>query len=291
MTVYVSTTFASLHSSVTAVLTALAERGITNIELGSIHCYEADLEAKLHRLNMNYLVHNYFPPPQEEFISNIASLSPAIRTRSLQHALESISFCRKIGAKLYTFHPGFITDPQGESTSSENYDFRFAGLLLDTAFEQLYEAGFQRFLEGVQVLVDHARQKGVRLAVESQGSVAQRNQLFLQQPAEFERLMTLFSPQELGISLNLGHLNLAAQAFGFDQFELVDQIAGYIVALEISHNEGQKDEHGPLVAGAWYWEVVRDPRLRTAFKIFEGRDLSVETAWNMVKWLEQAVVE
>ena len=35
---------------------------------------------------------------------------------SLQHIKKSILFCKKINAKLYTFHPGFLSDPDGEGS-------------------------------------------------------------------------------------------------------------------------------------------------------------------------------
>lgn len=285
MTIYVSTTFARLHSPITEVLASLAERGITKVELGSIHCYEPELDIKLKQLDMQYLVHNYFPPPQDNFVSNIASLSDEIRTRSLEHSKSSISFCRKIGAPLYTFHPGFMTDPIGESHSTENYDFRFSEASSET-LEEIYEICFRNFLASTRQLCQYAKDEGIALAIETQGSLSQSNQLFLQRPAEFQRLMEIFSPAEIGINLNIGHLNLAARAFDFDRFEFVNQIADYIVAMELSHNEGQKDDHAPLVAGAWYWDIICDSRFQHAFKIFEGRDLSVDTILEMVSLLE-----
>ena len=35
-----------------------------------------------------------------------------ILEKSLDHIFKSIDFCYNIGSKLYTFHPGFIADPE-----------------------------------------------------------------------------------------------------------------------------------------------------------------------------------
>lgn len=287
MTIYISTSFAPLHSAVTDVLTSLAQCGITSVELGSTHCYEPDLVSRLKQFEIQYIVHNYFPPSAESFIVNIASTSTLIRTRSLRHAMDSISFCRQIGASLYTVHPGFMFDPSEESESTENYDFIFFKPRVDYTSEDYYNTCFDLFIDSARLLCRHAQREGVRLAVESQGSVLNANNLFLQHPDDFERLMTAFAPTELGINLNLGHLNLASQAFGFDREAFIRQISDYIAAFEISHNDGQKDDHGPLVKEGWYWKVIRDKRFTQVPKIFEGRNLSLQIIRAMVDWLIQ----
>ena len=41
----------------------------------------------------------------------------------LNQIKKSINFYKKIGAKIYTFHPGFIVDPIKANFSEKNYDF------------------------------------------------------------------------------------------------------------------------------------------------------------------------
>ena len=60
---------------------------------------------------------------QKSFVLNIASFNEEIRSRSIKHIKGAIDFCKKINAKLYTFHPGFITDPKGSNLTNDNYDF------------------------------------------------------------------------------------------------------------------------------------------------------------------------
>src|SRR3989344_5313361 len=121
---FVSTTFAKNGTPVGDVLELCREQKIVNVELGSNHAYEADPIKVVQQFTCNYLVHNYFPAPKEMLIVNIASLDDTIYKRSKQHIFRSLDFCQKIGAKLYTFHPGFLSDPKGESKSGDNYDFQ-----------------------------------------------------------------------------------------------------------------------------------------------------------------------
>ncbi|SVE00121.1 uncharacterized protein METZ01_LOCUS452975, partial [marine metagenome] len=46
-------------------------------------------------------------------VLNIASFDTNIRSRSIQHIKLAIDFCNEINSQLYTFHPGFLTDPKG----------------------------------------------------------------------------------------------------------------------------------------------------------------------------------
>jgi len=225
VTVYLSTTFAPTDTPITPVLERLREQGINAVELGSTHCPEPDLASKLIVLGMSYLVHNYFPPPLERFVANIASSDPDIRKRSLDHGKMSMSFCAEIGAHLYTFHPGFVTDPQGESRGGQNYDFRFTAQPMTSS---TYRESFDRFLEGTGILVT------------------------------------------------------------FDRLDFMRRFAENVVALEISHNDGQNDDHAALRRDAWYWPVITNELLDGAYKIFEGRDLPIDTAVEMVRWLRES---
>jgi sugar phosphate isomerase/epimerase len=284
--VHVSTSFAPHQSSVCDVVAGLAERGVSGAELGAVHRHEDDLEAKLSRWGMSFLVHNYFPVPSTPFVSNLASLSSDLRRRSLEHARESIDFCRRIGGHLYTFHPGFLTDPIGASSSRDNYDFVYRPVRHEETRSR-YERCFQLFMDAVAELAEHAARLGVRIAVETQGSLANSDQLLMQHPDEFERFLEVFPPGTVGINLNVGHLNLAARRFAFDPVAFAMHIAGSVAAFELSHNEGLKDDHAPLVEGGWYWPLIRSPRFADAFKIFEGRYLSYQEAVRMSQWLER----
>ena len=102
-----------------------------------------------------------------------------------------------------------------------------------------------------------------------------RDHLLMQQPHEFEEFMTKYKVSDIGINLNIGHLNLAANAFEFDRYAFIDLIEEYIVALELSHNDGLEDQHQPLQADQWYWDVIHDIRFREVHKILEFRNTEI----------------
>lgn len=284
MTVYASTTFAQVGSRATDVAARMVARGITRIELGSIHAHEADLVGTLSALPAEFLVHNYFPPPAEPFVVNLASLDERIRDRSLGHALDSLDFCAALGAPIYTVHPGFLSDPAGVGAlPSRNYDFRFEA---SPARQGAHGEPFERFLDAVRTLGARAGELGVHVAVETQGSMSNPHQLLLQTPDEFEALLAETTDLPVGLNLNLAHMSLAASAFGFDLAGVLVRLAPRVLAMEVSHHDGSVDEHRPLVEGAWYWTILEDPLWLQVPVILECRDTPIEAVTAGVRKLE-----
>lgn len=284
MNFFLSTTFAKLGMPVTRVLSQLIRHGVTNVELGSTHRPEKGLVKALRRIGMRYLVHNNFPARSSRFIINPASGNPHIRKKSLCILRANIHFSAQIGARLFTFHPGFATDPQGESLGPECYDFNFASALEKRSVSC---SCFELFMESARQLSAYARSAGVLLAVETQGSVAHHRQLILQHPEELIIFTRAFSPEIIGLNMNIGHLFLASRVFGFDPCETAFRFAPHTLAMELSHNDGENDEHGPLQSDAWYWPLISDRRFASAFKIFEGRDLSTAEAVDMMTTIQR----
>ena len=119
---YVSTTFIKDGKKIKMALDILKSAGVENVEIGSSHAYESNYNY-IKNYKFNFLIHNYFPVPKKDFVINIASLSKKIRERSINQIKRSIEFYKKINAKIYTFHPGFIGDPLRANRNKKNYDF------------------------------------------------------------------------------------------------------------------------------------------------------------------------
>ena len=57
----------------------------------------------------------------------------------------------------------------------------------------------------------------------------------MQKPNEFDNFSKAVSFSDIGINLNLGHLNLD-QSFNFSRSKFIKKIKRYVVAIEMSHN-------------------------------------------------------
>ena len=270
--IFVSTTFAKDDSKISDVLAECKKENISNVELGSNHIYEKDLKKIIQKYNFRFLVHNYFPIPKKSFVVNIASLNKKIRTISIQHIKKAINFCKVTNSKLYTMHPGFLADPITTSRTKNNYDF----IWNNNNLNKNYNLAFNNMLSSLKKIVHFAKNKKVRVAIETEGSFKKKNLLLMQKPNEYKELFKYFKPNDLGINLNIGHLNLASRAFKFSKFKFVKELKQYILAIELSHNNGIEDQHLPLKKNEWYWKIINDPDFSKIYKILEFRNTDIK---------------
>lgn len=92
----------------------LVNLGFRNIELsGGTNLYPEmvdDLKELKDQFNLNYLLHNYFPPPQDHFVANIASLDQEIYQRTLDHYFQAIDLSKILEAGKFGMHAGYLID-------------------------------------------------------------------------------------------------------------------------------------------------------------------------------------
>ena len=130
-------------------------------------------------------------------------------------------------------------------------------------------------LNSLKKIVDFAKEKNVKIAIETEGSFKKKNLLLMQKPEEYKKIFKFFKPRELGVNLNIGHLNLASKAFKFSKTKFVEEIKDYIVAIELSHNNGIEDEHLPIKKKAWYWKILSNKKFSAIPKILEFRNCGI----------------
>jgi len=268
---YISTTFIPDNKPLYEALDYCNKAGIKSVEIGSNHCFEKNYDY-LADYPFSYLVHNYFPIPRESFVLNIASIDEHIRSRSIQHIRDAVDFCDSADIQLYTFHPGFFTDPSNSNNSHKNYDFQWNENQLQN---RNYEKAKYLMYRALDEVAAYSKSKNIRVAIETEGSLNKKDHLLMQRPEEYEEFMENYSLSDIGINLNIGHLNLAANAFDFKRSDFIDLIQNYIAAMELSHNDGVEDQHQPLKPDGWYWDLIQDPRFENVYKILEFRNTPI----------------
>ena len=270
--IFVSTTFAKDDSKISNVLLICKKANISNIELGSNHVYEKNFIKIVNRYNFSSIVHNYFPIPKKSFVVNIASFQKEIRNLSIKHIKKAILFCKATNSKLYTFHPGFVGDPLKASRNIKNYDF----IWKKSEEKKNYKLAFKHMLSSLKIIVKFAKKNGLKVAIETEGASYKKNNFgLMQKPEEYKKLFRHFGRNELGINLNIGHLNLASKAFKFSKIKFVNYIENYIVAIEVSHNNGIRDQHLPIKKKAWYWKILNRKKFSAIPIILEYRNCNI----------------
>jgi|TARA_Y100000294_G_C8566245_1_gene340945 sugar phosphate isomerase/epimerase len=271
--IFVSTTFAKDNSKISDVLLMCKKANILNVELGSNHLYEKNFIKIVNQFDFCFMVHNYFPIPKKSFIVNIASFNKYIRNLSIKHIKRAILFCKETNSKLYTFHPGFVGDPSRASKNKKHYDF----IWKKNREKKNYKLAFGNMLNSLKKIVNFAKKNKVKVAIETEGCSKKKDNFgLMQEPEEYRKLFKYFTPEDLGINLNVGHLNLASKAFKFSKMKFVNDIENYIVAIELSHNNGIEDEHLPIKKKAWYWTILKRSKFVTTPKILEYRNCKID---------------
>lgn len=278
-TIFASTACLKGGVSLMEKLSTYRDAGLQAIELGmGVKVEEGDL-SQLVEMNHQFLVHNYFPAPANSFILNLASDNPTIRQRSLDLARGAIALVRELNAPFYSIHAGFMTDPYGFG----NPYFLFPELTgIDVRQEVL-----DRFVKAVSIVNQYALEQEVGLLIENNVCAPPiKGQVLLDRAEEFVQLFEAIDSPNLGILLDFGHLNVAAQTLGFDRLDFLEQLTPYIRCFHVHDNDGMFDSHSPLEPGSWVLEVLRRPEFAHLPLVVEGKFDDIASLSQQVSWLK-----
>lgn len=245
MSIFVSTSAIVQPFDLAKVLQTFNENGIKNIELGSSHRYMSNIEEILNQYsNINFVVHNYFPPPKKEFALNIASFDEEIRNNSIKHAKTAIDLCAKVGAPLYSMHAGMLADPNS-IVFFEGFQFEEKNITLAQE-----EKAFRFLVQSCKEINEYAKQRGIKFAIETSGGHPSKFHLLLMTKiAEFEKLYTEIDDENFGILLDIGHYNISIHLYGNESYdEFIRKFKDKIFQVHIHHNDGSDDQHKPPTA-------------------------------------------
>jgi sugar phosphate isomerase/epimerase len=284
VTVYASTACVPSIGDLWATLAAYRGADLRSVELGSSEVEDADEDVaeRLAGEPLDFVIHNYFPPPRDSFVLNLASPDRAIVERSLAFVLNTLELAARVGAPLYSIHSGFVTDPVGFDGTS----FEFPQPKSPHAAEQAQE----RFVEALRRPLARAEELGVLLLVENNVCTERHvGKLLLQQPQEFISLFESLPSPALGALIDFGHLNVSARVLGFERLEMISAITPRIGAFHVHDNSGLADEHKPVAPESWVLDVLRQPDFAGLPVMVEARFPDVAELAAHVRWLERRV--
>ncbi len=264
---YFSSSGIDSPSVVEAVSTLVAE-GIRNIELSGGANFEEDLEERLLELksrhSLNYLVHNYFPPPPNHFVLNVGSVDPNVRERSANFVKTAIRLAKSLGSQLYAMHAGYRRN--FSPAKDRNAPFEAADDSPANA-----ESVYQNMLLSLRNVKPDADQAGIKLGVENlfPAPAAAMPDSILCAPDELSRYLDDTQADGLGLLIDLGHLKIAARQLDFDADAFLRSLTNdhmhRIMEIHLSGNDGHTDQHGPLEDDDWqlscleYFDTRRIP--------------------------------
>lgn len=252
-----------------------------NIELsGGSNSQKGLLEALLALKNQGYhfLVHGYFPPPKEHFLLNFADESE--KTRAF--IANAVAYIKALGISYYSTHAGFVSD-------------------FTIGKKENLEGGLQQFeYSGVQKNIDWFFESfdGIALALENLfPNHGDKNCCFWMKPECIIDALNLDA--RLNLLLDLGHLKIAARAFGFSWEEACETLLSSqihrIKEIHVSENGGVFDEHLPILESSFqikliekYASEIKQHRINITV---EARGASVQELRSIVHLLETLLKE
>ena len=242
------------------IVDEMVDLGIRNIELSGNLKFNPDILTHMrllrdkHRLNL--MVHHYFPPPQEPFVLNLASQNPDIRKKTFSLIQQVSDLIEQLDIPVYGVHGGHCVDMLPEM---KNLHF-----IIDEQTKVEKQKALKTFQENVDYIIREFSPRKRKMAVENL-FVASKDQHYalLATPDQIDRFMEFARGYDnLGLLLDLGHLNVTARTFGFDAVSharfLLKNYSQKIFQLHLSENDGSFDVHHVHKEDSWQLEILED---------------------------------
>lgn len=217
----------------------LAEHGIRNIELsGGTEFYEGLEDDLLHlkdKYSLNYLVHNYFPPPKESFILNLASLDDRIWNRTIDFMKDSISLAIRLQSPLYGLHAGFFVNPGINEIGNK--------FVKQQLFDK--EKAIHKFVDGLKILQSLYSDK-ITLYVENNVVSASNYEGFGDNPFMLTNVKDydkLYNMVNFNLLLDVGHLKVSSNTLGLNFENELNRLMAISEYVHISDNNGISDQN------------------------------------------------
>ena len=228
------------------ILNSLIGKGINNIELSGGTRFYSDLENQLidcvQKNKINVRLHNYFPPPKEDFVINIASLNSEIYEKSISHCLNAIRLSKKLGADRYSIHAGFLIDP----------GIKEIGIGNSLKKKGLYDVNLatQKMISSIKLFNEEA---GNDLKIYIENNVISKknyekyrnNPFILTTRNDYENLSKNIS---FNLLLDVAHLKVSSNTLGRNFKEDLDFLFDKTDYLHLSSNNSLEDTNNNILS-------------------------------------------
>jgi len=248
----------------------LALAGFRDIELSGgtkyYEEYEKDIFELKDKYGLNYLLHNYFPPPKEDFILNLASLDDGIYEKTIQHYNETILLARKLDLKGVGLHAGFFVD----------FSVKEAGKDISLIELSDRDKALKRFVEGIIQIKDKAGDTELYvennvLSLSNAEIYKGQNPFMLTCSSEYEELRTQI---DFKLLLDIAHLRVSANSLGLNFRDELNKMFAISDYVHVSENDGAQDQNLCFSEGSDVLDVLKDYD-------FSGKIVTIETWGNV----------
>lgn len=277
-----ASTGAFLTQDLRRILKECAENKISNIELGVAVDYDmlilSDLTYLVDSGQFNFLVHNYFPPPEIPFVLNLASVDSSMIETNRIFCKDAIRLCAKLKSPYYSVHAGYCFNALVEHLGND-----LSGLKP----VQMEEAE-AIFIESMKIIADYAKLYNVTVLIEnnvlsSNNLIEGENKLLLGVTADdLIHILHRVERENIGLLLDVGHLYVSSKSLEFSIEKFIDACKPFIKCIHFSENDGSKDTNNIIKKDSWFWKPLK--------KIITDKLVFVLEAYNLpIKVIQQQI--
>jgi len=268
--IYISTACVK-HKKICDSVLELVRNGFRNIELsGGTELYddfEDDLLQLKDRYNLNYLCHNYFPPPKRPFVLNLASLNDDTFQASFDHLEKVISLSNRLGADKYAFHAGFFIDIRLNEIGKK--------LTRDNLFDDM--EALERFCKAYRLI--QKKTENVSLFIENNvfsdtnAKTYEGQNPFMM--TNFNGYKYLKEKIDFNLLFDVAHLKVSAQSLKLDWQEEFQNMMNESRYIHVSDNDGLHDLNNELLKSSELFHMLKDSNTKNkdfTLEIYDGMD-------------------
>jgi sugar phosphate isomerase/epimerase len=222
----------------------LAESGFSDIELsGGTDYYPEIFDDLVHlqkQYGLNYACHSYFPPPENDFVVNLASCNNEIYEKSMVHYENCIQELPRIDCSSLSIHAGYYmelsTKDMGNKISSR-------------IFYDIDEC-INRFCSAYEKLKLLAEKNGVTMYIENNVFSGANSELFDGSQSfmmiDSASILSLKDRLNFHLLLDLGHLYISCRSLSLSFENELAVLAPLSKWFHLSSNDSFSDQHKPL---------------------------------------------
>jgi sugar phosphate isomerase/epimerase len=265
--IYISS-FSVKNKMMKDIIEIFIKNGIKNIELsGGTDWYKDiynDIFTLKKKFSLNLLIHNYFPPPKEHFVLNLASYDNKIWSKTLEHYRNSIKLAIDLGCPVYGLHAGFFVDPAINEIGKTFEVYK--------PFEK--ETSVKKFIEGYNIL-NNLFGNTIRLYIEN-NVISENN--FLNYGINpfmltcFDEYDELKKQLDFNLLLDLGHLMVSANTLKLDFYHEIGKLINKTDYIHFSGNDFKEDQNIIPGKDSFIYKLLKANYAETHFITLEVYD-------------------
>jgi sugar phosphate isomerase/epimerase len=197
-------------------------------------------------------IHNYFPPPEDPIVINLASPDDDIARASIEHVKKAINWSAELETGVYSFHAGFLIDPRVDELGR-----RVRPRKLFDRYESML-----RFLDRVNCIDEYAIKNGIKILLENNVLSENNYKNFECNPflmADMDECISVMNNTSDNVKLliDVAHLKVSSESLSFDPVEFLFGCHEWIDAYHLSDNDGKRDSNNVILEDSWFWRHLR----------------------------------